>query len=97
MLRTNRGLCKYIFLSLITFGIAPLVWFHKLSNRIGDELLFRRIDYSFSADSFWGWYFFGSLIIVGPFIYFHKLLKAMNLINGAYNTRMNAAALAGEV
>ena len=138
MLRTNRGLCKYIFLSLITFGIyglvvkchiseeinqvasrrdgkhtmhyalifflltgvtcgiAPLVWFHKLSNRISDELLFRRIDYSFSADTFWGWYFFGSLIIVGPFIYFHKLLKAMNLINGAYNTRMNAAALADE-
>ena len=81
MLRTNRGLAKFYFLSLITFGIyglvvlcnvsidintiasrrdgkhtmnylllyfifswltlgiAPLVWFHRISNRIGGQLI----------------------------------------------------------
>ena len=80
MLKTNRGLAKFFFLSLITFGIygivvlfnvskdintiasqrdgkhtmnylliyfifswltlgiAPLVWFHRISNRIGASL-----------------------------------------------------------
>ena len=127
MLRTNRSLAKYFFLSLITFGIyglvvlchisedinivatrrdgkktmhylwiffllggltlgiAYLVWFHRLSNRIGAELTARGIDYHFSAGTFWGWNILGALIIIGPFIYTHKLMKSMNLINADFN------------
>ena len=127
-LKTNRGLLKYIFLSILTFGIygivvmedvtmdiniiagrydgkrtmsyclilflfaaltfgiAPLVWVHRMCNRIGCELLRRGIDYRFGAGTFWGWGFFGSLILVGPFIYTHKLLKSMNLLAAHYNT-----------
>ncbi|MBQ6873911.1 MAG: DUF4234 domain-containing protein [Clostridia bacterium] len=126
-LRTNRGLLKYILLSLITFGIygivamssltndinviasrydgkktmhycllsflvAPItcgiavfVWYHKMSNRIGSELARRNIDFKFSATDFWLWNILGALIIVGPFIYTHKLFKAMNLISENYN------------
>ncbi|MBP5636631.1 MAG: DUF4234 domain-containing protein [Bacteroidales bacterium] len=129
MLRTNRSLAKYFFLSLITFGIyglvvlchisedinivatprdgkktmhylwiffiltgltlgiAPLVWFHRLSNRIGNELVAREIDYHFSAGTYWGWNILGALIIIGPFVYTYKLMKAMNLINASYNQR----------
>ena len=29
----------------------------------------------------------GSLILVGPFIYIHKRMKAMNLINADYNAK----------
>lgn len=132
MLRTNRSLAKYFFLSLITFGIyglvvlchisedinivatprdgkktmhylwiffiltgltlgiAPLVWFHRLSNRIGNELVAREIDYRFSAGTFWGWNILGALIIIGPFVYIHKLMKAMNLVNTSYNQRQAA-------
>ena len=36
-------------------------------------------------DSFWGWGILGSLILVGPFIYTHKLLTAMNLLSADYN------------
>ena len=126
-LKTNKGLVKYILLSLITFGIyplvimssissdinliasrydgkktmhyclltfiftwltfgiAPFVWYHRISNRIGNELKRRGIAYSFGAGSFWGWFILGSFIFVGPFIYIHKLFKAMNLLSADYN------------
>ena len=126
-LKTNRGLVKYILLSLITFGIyglvvlsavstdintiagrydgkktmhfclvlfifswltfgiVPLVWYHRISARIGNELSRRGIAYSFGAGSFWGWNILGCLIVIGPFVYLHKLLKAMNLLSQHYN------------
>ena len=78
--------CLLIFLiAPITFGIGAIVWFHKISNRIGNELMRRRLPYSFGASDFWIWYFLLSIIIVGPFIYVHKLCKAMNLICADYN------------
>ena len=130
MLRTNRGLLKYVLLSLITFGIYgivvkthismeidtvaaprdhkstlnyllvvpilgpitcgifPLIWYHNLSNRIGDELKARNLGYEFDAGTFWGWGFFGSLILIGPFVFLHKLLTSMNLINESYNASL---------
>lgn len=126
-LKTNRGLLKFILLSIITLGIysivayssvsndinviasrydgrktmhyclltfivAPItlgigvfVWFHKLSNRIGNELRRRGVAYDFGASTFWLWNILGLFIFVGPFIYTHKLLKAMNLLSENYN------------
>ncbi len=78
--------CLVIFIfSALTLGILPLVWYHKISNRIGSELKRRGINYNLSAGSFWGWSVLGSLIIVGPFVYTYKLLKAMNLLSENYN------------
>lgn len=126
-LKTNRGLLKYILLSMITLGIyglvamsnvssdintiasrydgkktmhyclmfflfswltigiVPLVWYHRMSKRVGNELSRRGISYSFGAGTYWGWGILGSCIVVGPFIYLHKLLKAMNLLAEHYN------------
>ena len=128
-LKTNKGLVKYIFLSIITLGIyglvvmssvsndinivasrydgkktmhycllfflvgpitlgiAYLVWFHKISNRIGNELKRRNVAYSFSCSDFWLWNVIGSIIVVGPFIYYYKLFKATNLMCADYNKR----------
>lgn len=69
----------------ITFGIGYIVWYHKISNRIGAELNRRGINYSFGAKDYWLWNVLGSLIIVGPFIYINKLLKATNLLCENYN------------
>lgn len=69
----------------LTLGIAYIVWYHKLSARIGNELRRRKIPYSFGAGSYWGWSVLGALIIVGPFIYLRKLFKAMNLLAKNYN------------
>ncbi len=78
--------CLLVFvISWLTLGIGVLVWFHKISARIGNELRRRGIDYSFGAGTFWGWYFLGSLIIVGPFIYLYKLFKSMNKLAEHYN------------
>lgn len=74
-------------LAPITCGIYALVWYHGLSERIGNELARRGINYDFGANTFWLWNVLGSLIVVGPFIYLHKLCEAMNLLSADYNQR----------
>ena len=85
--KTMHYCLVFFIFSWLTFGIVPLVWFHKLSARIGDELDRRGISYSFGAGSFWVWNVLGSLIIVGPFVYTHKLLTSMNLLAEDYNAK----------
>ena len=47
--------CLLFFLvGWLTLGIAYIVWNHKLSTRIGNELRRREISYSFGAGSYWG-------------------------------------------
>ena len=80
--------CLLIFIvAPITFGIAAIVWQHKISNRIGAELQRRGISYSFSATDYWLWSVLGALIIVGPFVYMYKMFKAVNLMNADYNAK----------
>ena len=79
-------LLTFIF-SWLTLGIAPIVWYHRISDRIGNELARRGIPYSFGSGSFWGWCVLGFLIGFGPLVYMHKLFKAMNLIASDYNVR----------
>ena len=85
---TMNYLLVFFFLGPITLGIYMLIWNHMLSNRIGDELKARNLGYEFDAGTFWGWGFFGSLILIGPFVFVHKLLKSMNLINESYNASL---------
>ncbi len=78
--------CLLVFIiTPLTLGIGAIVWIHRISARIGNELARRGIAYSFGAGSFWGWNVLGSFIFVGPFIYLHKLCKAMNLLCADYN------------
>lgn len=80
--------CLIVFIfSWLTLNIAPIVWLHRTSARMGDELKRRGIDYSFGASDFWLWCVLGALILIGPFVYIHKRMKAMNLINADYNEK----------
>lgn len=80
--------CLVLFIfSWLTCGIVPIVWFHKISARMGNELERRGIAYSFGAADYWLWAVLGSIIVVGPFIYIHKFFKAMNLLNADYNVK----------
>ena len=74
-----------VTLTPVTLGILPLVWMHNFCCRIGDELNFRRINYRFAPRDFWLWNVLGSLILVGPFVFVHKLMKAMNMVNDDFN------------
>ena len=85
---TMNYLRVFFFLGPITLGIYSLIWNHQLSNRIGDELKARNLGYEFDAGTFWGWAFLGSLILIGPFVFLHKLLKSMNLINESYKASL---------
>ena len=72
-------------LAAITLGVYPFIWIHGFCHRIGGELRRRGLPYEFGASTFWLWNVLGSLILVGPFIFTHKLMKSMNLINGDFN------------
>ena len=80
--------CLLLFvITPITGGIGTLIWYHRVSKRIGMELMRRNIYYSLGAGTFWGWNVLGSLILVGPLVYLYKLSKAMNLICMDYNVK----------
>lgn len=77
----------FFLLSWLTLGIFPLVWWSMLCSRMDDELTRRNIDYKFGAGHYWGWDIFGTLILIGPFIFYYKFFKAMNLLNADYNEK----------
>lgn len=76
-----------LLLSGITLGIVPLVWFTTLSSRIGEEARSRGIQTNFGGASFWLWNVLGAFIIVGPFVYLHKLCSTMNKVCEDFNTK----------
>lgn len=86
-LHTMHYCLIYFIFSWLTMGIVPLVWCHRLCARTGNELKRRGISYDFGASDFWLWGILGSLIIIGPFVWIHKHMKAMNLINADYNQK----------
>ena len=78
-------------MSAFTMSIVLLVWHYHVAERVEQALAERKIKYDFGTNDFWGWFFFGSLILVGPFIYYYKLCKAMNLICEDYNQKLEQA------
>lgn len=85
--KTMNYCLLFFIVGPLTLGIGYLVWFHNFSKRIGNELSRRGLDYSFGASTFWLWNVLGSLILIGPFVYLHKITKAINVINEDYNTK----------
>ena len=83
----TMGLIALCLLTVITFGIATIVWWHKISARIGREQVYRGLEKTFGASTFWLWQVLGAMIIIGPFVYIYKLCKAMNAICADYNVR----------
>ncbi len=83
--KTMHYCLLFFLIGPITGEIATLVWYHRVSNRIGDELRRRGIASKFGASSFWLWNVLGSLIVVGPFIYLYQLLSSMNQLAADYN------------
>lgn len=87
--KTMHFCLVYFIFSWLTLGIVPLVWMHRISAKTGEALRQRGINYSFGAGTFWGWNVLGSCIVVGPFIYLHKLCKALNLASADFNAKNN--------
>ncbi len=83
--KTMHYCLLFFLIGPITLGIGFIVWFHKMSARIGTELSRRNIDYKFGAADYWIFNILLAFVVVGPFIYLHKLCKATNLISQHYN------------
>lgn len=92
--RYTMHYCYLIFLVLpATCGIAVFVWFHRISARIGRDLAYRGIAYNFGALDYWLWNILGSLFLIGPFVYIHRLCKAMNLLSADHNINGYAGSM----
>ena len=87
--RTMNYLWAHI-LAVFTYSIVLDVWHFQIARRIEDALSERDIDYDFGTKDFWLWFILGSFILVGPFIYYHKLCTAMNHLCKAYNEKLAA-------
>ncbi len=84
--RKTMHYCLLAFLvGPVTLGIGYLVWHHKIAGRIGNELQRRNIPYQLKSADFWLWSVLGAFIVVGPYIYVHKLATATNKIAEHYN------------
>lgn len=83
--KTTPYYCLAAFLSVITLGIYGVIYMNNLCARIGCELKRRNIKYKFSEASYWGWEVFGVLILIGPFVFWHKFFKAMKKLIADYN------------
>lgn len=80
--------CLMFFLfGWMTCGIAWLVYWHRLSTRLGDQLESRGLHREISARDYWLWGVLGCLIIVGPFVFMYKYLHAMNSLCKDYDER----------
>ena len=79
--------CLALVLTFFTFGIYGLVWYHKMSDRVGRELERRGYEKTVTSSTYWLWYFLGSLVLIGPFVYMYKLIGAMNTLAKDYNAR----------
>ena len=87
--RKTTHFCLVIFLlTPITFGFALFFWFADLSGRIGMELQHRGYERKIGRETFWTWGVLGSLLFgIGPLVFTHKLLNAMNTLAADYNSR----------
>ncbi|NMM98561.1 DUF4234 domain-containing protein [Bifidobacterium olomucense] len=80
--------CLLFFLvGPVTLGIAYFFWFHRMCTRVGEEQAARGMTPTVSAATYWLWGVLGAFIIVGPFIFYYKLLHAMNDLSADYNVR----------
>lgn len=83
--RTMNYCLLYFVFTPLTLGIALLVWRYRLAKKLDKELTDRNIDYLFTKEDFWLWNVLGLIVLVGPIVFTHKILKATNLINEDYN------------
>ncbi|RYN14583.1 hypothetical protein PG2006B_0010 [Bifidobacterium animalis subsp. animalis] len=83
--KTMNYCLMFFLIGWLTLGIGWLVWHNNFSARIGNEQRRRGMAPTVTAATYWLWAVLGSLIVVGPFIYYYKVLRAMNELCAAYN------------
>jgi hypothetical protein len=86
--KKTSGLLMYFLLSIITLGIYSLVWLYMLGDRLQDNAPKYNLTFKESGGTVLLWYIFGSIIVVGPFISLHIIIKNTNALADEYNKRI---------
>ena len=72
--RKSMHYCLLIFVfSWLTAGIAIFVWYHRITNRIGDELQRRGYDRMISVSDFWLYDVLCNAVFTAPYTYFTEI------------------------
>jgi hypothetical protein len=85
--KKTRGLLFVIFIGLITFGIYNLFWLYALGDRMQDNGARYGLTIKESGTAILLWDILGSFIIIGPFIALHIIIKNINALGAAYNSK----------
>jgi hypothetical protein len=84
--KKTGGLIKYLLLGLITLGIYNLVWLYMVADRLYDNAPRYNLTFKEGGGTVLLWFILGSLIIVGPFISWHIIIKNMNALADKHNS-----------
>ena len=88
--KKTGGLLKYLLLGLITFGIYDLVWVYMLGDRLQDNAPKYTLAFKESGGTVLLWLILGSIVIIGPFIALHIIIKNTNALADEYNKKFNS-------
>jgi len=91
--KKTAGLLAVFFLTPLTLGIYGLVWLYKLGNRLRDNGDRFGIRIHEGGSTVLLWSLFGVMIIIGPLVGTHIIIKNTNALADVYN-RKNTPALA---
>jgi hypothetical protein len=83
--KKTGGLLKVWFFGLITFGIYDLVWIYMLGDRLQDNAPKYNLSFKESGGSVLLWFILGALIVIGPYIALHIIIKNTNALADEYN------------
>ncbi|MGM9616730.1 DUF4234 domain-containing protein [Butyricicoccus sp.] len=86
---STSGLLVFVLLSFITCGFYAIYWYYKLANRLQANAPKYGLYFQENGTTVLMWDLFGLLICgIGPFIAMHILIKNMNAMARAYNTKI---------
>ncbi len=72
-------------LGFITLGLAPLIWVCKMANKIQMAALEKKITSPRLSGAFMLWSYFGVLVLIGPFVAYHRFFALLNAVEKRAN------------
>jgi len=76
--KNTPGLLGYIILTIITFGIYSFIWWVLVIERWDVYLRKHNAPVRITGLGYFLWSFFGSMIIIGPFVALYLAIHTMN-------------------
>ncbi len=72
-------------LGFITLGLAPLIWICRMANKIEMAALEKKITSPRLSGAYMLWAYFGVVILIGPFLAYHRFFALLNRVEGRAN------------